>query len=431
MGSVHPSPTLLLIALLASTMPHPATGQEVPSYPLDLSSPAAQPQASAMGLDGGPLGLGELRFSLQVFGSHLPLQYRAAHLTQLRIDHAVGGAVGAAVGFSVADLGVTLPVAMNVAGQVEGHSWRASSVGDLVIVPRVSPLPPGTGPLGVILAVPVTLPTGNPDSFAGHLGLTAEPQLQLSLHVGRLAVVVRPGVRVQGGHKLTIPYFSDWLTLHAAVGIGVGPRRQVRPEIGLRGVAPVQGAGGAAGELLGGLAVEPVEGLVFTAHAGAGIGEMPGVAAVRVLGSVSWRGGGSHTTTAGRDDRDRDGLSDRLDRCPGAAEDVDGHEDDDGCPDPDNDGDGNPDGSDACPDLPGFGTVGCPPGTVGEDLDRDSVVEGDACPLRPEDTDGFEDEDGCPEPDNDGDRILDEADGCPDEAEDGKGPEPRDGCPRR
>ena len=46
MGSVHPSPTLLLIALLASTMPRPATGQEVPSYPLDLSSPAAQPQAS-------------------------------------------------------------------------------------------------------------------------------------------------------------------------------------------------------------------------------------------------------------------------------------------------------------------------------------------------------------------------------------------------
>jgi len=416
--------------MAALLTPWCARGQGVPSYPLDLSSPVAQPQATAMGLDGGPLGLGELRFSLQVSGSHRPIEYRAAHLTDLRIDHAVGAAVGAAVGFGVADVGIALPLALSVAGQVEGLGFQAAAVGDLVLVPRVSPLPPQAGPVGLILAVPVTFPTGDEASYAGHHGLTAEPQLQVSLHVGRLTVGARPGARVQGGRKLTIPYFSDWLTLHAAVGVEVGPKRAVRPEIGLRGLAPVQGAGGAAAELLGGLAVEPVEGLVFTAHAGAGLGEMPGVAAVRVLGSVSWRGGGRRMETRGRADRDLDGLTDRQDRCAGAAEDVDGHEDGDGCPDPDNDGDGNPDWTDACPDRAGEGASGCPAGTVGADLDRDSVVDADACPLQPEDHDGFEDEDGCPEPDNDGDRMLDEADACPDEAEDGRGPEPRDGCPK-
>ena len=42
----------------------------------------------------------------------------------------------------------------------------------------------------------------------------------------------------------------------------------------------------------------------------------------------------------------------------------------------------------------------------------------DACPDQPEDRDGFEDSDGCPEPDNDGDGVLDGSDSCPEDAED-------------
>jgi outer membrane protein OmpA-like peptidoglycan-associated protein len=95
-------------------------------------------------------------------------------------------------------------------------------------------------------------------------------------------------------------------------------------------------------------------------------------------------------------DRDRDGLPDRLDRCPDEPEDRDGFEDDDGCPDPDNDKDGIPDAVDKCPNDP-------------------------------EDMDGFLDEDGCPDPDNDQDGVSDAADHCPDEA----GPASNQGCPQR
>ena len=51
----------------------------------------------------------------------------------------------------------------------------------------------------------------------------------------------------------------------------------------------------------------------------------------------------------------------------------------------------------------------------------------DKCPDEPEDKDGFQDEDGCPDPDNDndGDGIPDDDDGCPDEP----GPNEDDGCP--
>ncbi len=52
-------------------------------------------------------------------------------------------------------------------------------------------------------------------------------------------------------------------------------------------------------------------------------------------------------------DRDGDGVPDDTDKCPDDPEDRDGFEDDDGCPDPDNDGDGVLDTQDKCPNVPG------------------------------------------------------------------------------
>lgn len=98
------------------------------------------------------------------------------------------------------------------------------------------------------------------------------------------------------------------------------------------------------------------------------------------------------------DDRDGDGIRDPVDSCPDEPEDFDGFEDTDGCPDIDNDRDGI--------------------------LDPD-----DACPNEPEDVDGFEDTDGCPDVDNDRDGILDADDACPNEAEVVNGVDDLDGCP--
>jgi len=53
----------------------------------------------------------------------------------------------------------------------------------------------------------------------------------------------------------------------------------------------------------------------------------------------------------------------------------------------------------------------------------------DACPDRAEDQDGFEDLDGCPDIDNDLDRILDIADKCPTVPETYNGFQDDDGCP--
>jgi outer membrane protein OmpA-like peptidoglycan-associated protein len=130
-------------------------------------------------------------------------------------------------------------------------------------------------------------------------------------------------------------------------------------------------------------------------------------------------------------DNDADGIADNLDKCPDKAEDVDGFEDGDGCPDPDNDMDGILDSKDSCAgqaeDFDGFeDRDGCPD----FDNDRDGVADTlDRCPNDAEDFDSFEDDDGCVDLDNDKDGILDLKDKCPNMPETFNGVEDDDGCP--
>ncbi len=122
-------------------------------------------------------------------------------------------------------------------------------------------------------------------------------------------------------------------------------------------------------------------------------------------------------------DRDGDGIPDHSDACPDEPEDADGFEDADGCPEADNDKDGVLDPQDRCPLAPGPKSNG---GCPAEDRDGDGVPDHlDRCPDDAEDRDGHADEDGCPDPDNDGDGLVDTVDKCPNEA----GPIETQGCP--
>ncbi|MFP2931517.1 OmpA family protein [Pyxidicoccus sp. 3LG] len=125
-------------------------------------------------------------------------------------------------------------------------------------------------------------------------------------------------------------------------------------------------------------------------------------------------------------DNDNDGTLDKDDPCPDQAEDKDGFQDEDGCPEPDNDNDGVLDGNDKCPLNPGVqDNQGCPQ-EAPKDRDGDGIFDPeDKCADQSEDKDGFQDEDGCPELDNDNDGIVDSADKCPTET----GPLQNLGCP--
>ena len=141
-------------------------------------------------------------------------------------------------------------------------------------------------------------------------------------------------------------------------------------------------------------------------------------------------------------DEDKDGVSDKKDKCPGTPagvavdpngcpldKDGDGVPDyQDKCPDvkgvaalqgcPDRDGDGITDADDKCPDVAGLAALqGCP------DADGDGVTDlSDKCPGTPA---GVKvDANGCPL-DRDGDGVPDYQDRCPDRA----GPASNKGCP--
>ncbi len=141
----------------------------------------------------------------------------------------------------------------------------------------------------------------------------------------------------------------------------------------------------------GGLRVMATKSIAVMLGASAGINKGIGSPEFRAFASVGY--------APDTRDSDGDGIVNNKDKCLIVAEDVDGFQDLDGCPDSDNDGDKRDDLTDKCID-------------------------------KAEDFDGFEDDDGCPEVDNDGDGIADLEDRfCPLDKEDAQGPQPNDGCP--
>lgn len=192
-------------------------------------------------------------------------------------------------------------------------------------------------------------------------------------------------------------------------------------------------------------AYTPVEGMVgarymrgrLTAGAGVGAGLASGFGTpdLRVLSmlGLALAGAAPPGSRPLPSDSDGDGVFDSHDKCPTEAEDRDGFEDDDGCPEvgPDTDGDGVPDAADECPsaaeDRDGFeDDDGCPDA----DNDADGVADThDRCPMDPEDRDGFQDDDGCPDLDNDGDGVVDTSDRCPLDPETINQIDDDDGCP--
>lgn len=208
----------------------------------------------------------------------------------------------------------------------------------------------------------------------------------------------------------------------------------------------------------GGLRVQATSSLAVVAGGGAGLVKGIGSPDVRAFLSVGYapdiRDTDGDGVANGRDEcplvaEDRDGFNDRdgcpdddndgdrrddaVDKCPSEAEDIDGFDDDDGCPELDNDGDTIADLEDKCPMDKEDGQQpapkdGCPANM--RDSDGDSFPDNlDSCPSAGEDVDGFEDDDGCPEADNDQDGVPDATDECSLCAEDKDGTNDADGCP--
>ena len=91
-----------------------------------------------------------------------------------------------------------------------------------------------------------------------------------------------------------------------------------------------------------------------------------GMGFVRGLGQPQFRAIVGVSWSPETDDMDGDGIPDSSDECPRLPEDMDGFEDEDGCLDPDNDNDFIPDVDDKCPNEEAI---------EGRDLDEDGCTD--------------------------------------------------------
>jgi large repetitive protein len=365
------------------------------------------------------------------------------------VDNRFSGHLTLALGlWERAEVGLRLPMVLHQTGSLEriggSGSPSATVLGDLAVGGKVRLLgPAGWGPgFRLVATLAASFPTGSDTAFAGSGTFAARPGLSAGLEVGPLSAAFNLGYLVRGESKLAGLSVNDQVEGGLAAALAVAPDLLwvLAEAWGRKGVQGETGESGMPVEIDGGLRLAIAGPWMAQVGVGTGLSQGYGTPKVRGILALAYAPAAGPSTApsapppakaAGAADADGDGLSDDRDKCPDNAEDRDGFEDEDGCPEFDNDRDGVPDGRDKCPnepeDMDGFQDEdGCPE----PDNDGDGIADvGDRCPNTPEDMDNFEDQDGCPDNDNDGDGIPDTRDKCPNEAEIFNGNADDDGCP--
>jgi OmpA-OmpF porin, OOP family len=383
---------------------------------------------------------------------------------QFSMDYAFGIGVGDRLAF-----GLELPTVMYQAGTGEdliGARLPQTALGDLRLNLKAVLLPGGElGGFSLAALGAVTAPTGNARSYLAEQAATGELRVLGELRLIAIAIRATAGVKVRGseqtfigqdfGHEL--PWGFGLSLRPQALGIDEKGRWEWNLEShGDIAITPKFGSAAQSPAALG-LSARYTPGAVsFIAGAELPLDSAVGAPSVRGVLGIGWaprvhdedndgipdevdqcpelaedKDGFEDSDGCPDFDNDDDGVPDDSDRCPTEKEDTDGFEDDDGCPDPDNDHDGILDVKDACPNEAGAPSSdpkqnGCPE----RDRDVDGIPDSkDKCPTRAEDRDSFQDEDGCPDPDNDGDHVPDVDDACPNTPGPERSDAKLDGCP--
>ncbi len=367
-------------------------------------------------------------------------------------------------------LGVVLPTVMVQSGDstadlVPGsRQLPSTALGDLALTAKAALLPAGQlGGFALSALARVSLPTGDSASYLSESAASGELRALAELNLILLSLRGTAGLRVRGAEvRFLDQRFGNELPWGAALGImpqafGVDREGRFLATLEAHGAlalgSPFAAAAQSPTEL--GLSLRYTRSdLAFTLGGEVPLSDSVGAPLARAVFGVTYAPRVVDTDDDGipdevdqcaelaedldgfedRDgcpdfDNDDDGVPDDSDKCPKQQEDSDGFQDEDGCPDPDNDQDSVPDAKDACPLEPGP-TNGVKPGCPQRDRDVDGIPDPlDRCPTQPEDRDAHQDEDGCPDTDDDGDGVHDPDDRCPTQAGPERSEPEINGCP--
>ena len=446
----------LLAVLAALGFMLPAHAQDGANLRHFAPTPLGDPYVNVVGAR--TLGAGGLGFGALYSYERRPIVFsdggeRTTDVVPARAAMDLALAYGVLDGWDVA---IGLPVLLAMETTVEDRTSglarieRSPAIGDLAVHTRARLLDIDRGFVGLAIVGHGTAPTGALGRFASE----SSPVVEIGL-APELAVGSRIDLAANLGYRIRQRSLSDGLTRIVVDDdwtAGAGARWRISPRVAATAETIVSTPSAAP---FASTAATPVDGNMAARIrlwrgvswiVGGGAGLRPGV------GSPAWRAFTGLELLPRRRDFDGDGFADHRDDC------IDEAGPKNGCarttstgsrPTPDSlaptssrplrpprrsvtqittaggdaDGDGHIDNDDRCPRLPedvdGFlDDDGCPDWDNDLDLVPDAV---DAAPLHAEDWDGFEDGDGAPDLDNDGDGVPDLFDRCPSQAGPGAG----------
>ncbi|HEY0477880.1 MAG TPA: OmpA family protein, partial [Kofleriaceae bacterium] len=220
------------------------------------------------------------------------------------------------------------------------------------------------------LVAPVVLPTGGGTALRGEKGVGMQPRLAADYAFeSGTRLLANVGVNLRSRQELL--NLSVGNELSYGLGAAIPFQVQGHPLMGLASLAGAFGLGATGGTSEEEMPLELQAGLQypFSKNVTATLGGGRGLTLGYGMPVFRVFTGFTWTpddVTQRPKDSDNDGVPDSVDQCPNEPEDKDGFQDEDGCPDPDNDGDGVPDAIDKCPN-------------------------------EPETKNGYQDDDGCPD----------------------------------
>ena len=333
--------------------------------------------------------------------AHDPLVYRDADGNEVGkiIEHQVNAEVAAAFGlFDRFEIAAVAPGMWVYGPGLTGAGVNELSTGDLRVLGKVLLTPWNEGLVASFRVQSALIPIAQLNQNAGAFAGETFPNITPALTVGFSSRYFKAGADV--GYLLRAPSaIADDFVVGHEITYGFGAELSALPKV-LAFTADVYGRA-TPSFLFSTRDQFPLEGAAAVKLFLGPVALIAGMGTglIADYGSPDVRAfAGIGFYPQAAEDTDGDGLLDPDDDCPTDPEDKDGFQDEDGCPDPDNDGDAI--------------------------LDVD-----DECPNEPEDKDRWRDEDGCPDPDNDEDEILDDDDECPNDPETKNGFEDEDGCP--
>ena len=410
----------------------------LPSLDVRTYRPSLDPRASLVLEPVTTAGAGNFNFgAISTFALHpVSITHSRDGSVQYPVEAVFGVDLLANVGLGKrASLGLDLPTVVYQGGNtvprnVSSSGVPATALGDLALIGKASVIDNTEGGFGLGATGTVTFPTGTRTSFAGEGAVTAQIRAIADYSFGVANLQASLGYKLRTEQR-TWPdasyVFGDEIPW--SIGIRLRPDvfhidredRQVW-EVAFHGSLPAGPVGPFGSGSPGSKALSPVL-LSLSDRIGIGHDKDAYFLGGAEFGLNDAVGTPAFRLVAGvgwaprEHDKDHDGIRDDIDQCEDIPEDKDGFEDSDGCPEIDNDDDGIIDRDDACPNVAGAPSP-------------DPKKNG--CPLADDDKDGVPDSlDACPNaagPPSPNPQLN----GCPTRDKDGDAvPDLLDKCPEQ